>query len=81
MSDNEVVVNCDPLYPSPFWKMVGQDVGIEFDMESYDWPIPGYPAWGHVVSVDMPLIELRPRWGGNGFWINSKFIKRIWLHG
>ena len=63
---------------SGFEKLCGENVGIDFDLDFNDWPIAGYPAWGKVISVDMPLVEIGHRDSNQGIWINAKYIKKIW---
>ena len=59
-------------------KLIGKSCGCEFDMPAMEWPVPGYPAWIVVLSVDMPMIEMRSQFWGAPFWVNASKIKRVW---
>lgn len=59
------------------YTLVGKDCVCEFDLEFHEWPIPGYPAFVHVVDVVLPMVKMRPMYGGQEIWINWYHVKTL----
>jgi hypothetical protein len=57
--------------------LIGRECACDFALPSTDWPIPGYPAWVIVVDVDMPMVLLKSRHGGDAIWISASIIKTL----
>lgn len=58
--------------------LIGKECGCDFDMAPQDAPVPGWPSWVTVLSVEMPMVEMCGTFGGRPFWINASKIARIW---
>jgi hypothetical protein len=59
-------------------KLIGHLVTIEFNLPSTEWPIAGFPAWGIITAVDMPLIEVQGYHVRSSLtWVNVKDVKKI----
>lgn len=58
-------------------KLIGKKCRCEFDLPHTQWPIEGFPAWVVVISVSMPLVEMKSAFGGLPMWINASKIARI----
>lgn len=61
--------------------LIGRRCAVVFDLPDTEWPVPGYPAFVIIESVEMPLIEMRSIHAGKQIWINARFIKQIRLWG
>lgn len=57
--------------PSGLRRLIGRRVSIVFNLPSYEWPIPGYPAHATVRYADGPLLLL------DELWVNVSLIKTI----
>jgi hypothetical protein len=58
-------------------ELIGKVCWCDFDLPSHDWPMPGFPAYVVVQGVDMPMVKLCSRWGGQAVWVNASIIKKI----
>jgi len=58
-------------------ELIGFECACEFTMDPMRWPIPGSPAWVTVEAVDMPMVKLRSKYGGEPLWVNASLIATI----
>jgi hypothetical protein len=58
-------------------ELIGEECKCIFSLPANEWPIEGYPAWVVVQGVDMPMINMRSKFGGQPIWINVNIIKTI----
>lgn len=58
-------------------ELIGWECCCVFNLPSIEWPIAGYPAWVVVDDVDMPMVKMRSRHGGEAMWLNASIIKTI----
>lgn len=58
-------------------ELIGWECCCVFNLPHTDWPIAGYPAWVVVDAVDMPMVKMRSRFGGNPMWLHTSLIKTI----
>jgi hypothetical protein len=56
-------------------ELIGQSCMIIFNLPGTRWPIPGYPAFGTVQAVDMPMVKI------DGRWLNTSIIEQIQVSG
>lgn len=58
-------------------ELVGKRCTCDFALDPRDWPIPGYPAFVIVDSVDMPMVKMRSVHAGAPIWVNVSAIRTI----
>lgn len=61
--------------------LIGKECNCDFDLPLHDWPVKGQPARVVIISIDMPLVEMRGYHGGKPFWINVSKIVKLWEYG
>ena len=56
-------------------ELIGHICAVKF--QGHIWPIPGTPAWVIVEAVDMPMLKMRSKFGGQSLWVNASTIDNI----
>lgn len=77
--ENELEILNKPIndLQPPLHKLIGKQCSIDFNLPHNEWPIAGYPAWGYVTGIEMPLIGLKKFEHDNTTWVNAETIKTI----
>lgn len=58
-------------------ELIWKECRCVFSLPHAQWPIAGSPAWVIVEAVDMPMVKMRSKWGGQSMWVTAAIILKI----